>query len=316
MSRLGTEERLARILAMVPWVVAHDGPTVEETCQRFGCTPTELTADLELLFLCGVYPYTPDTLVEATIEDGRVSIQYAEYFSRPLRLTAAEALRLLASAETLLGTPGTDRDGPLARGLAKLAASLGVDDGALDISLGAAAPDVLAVLRDAVTAGEQVDIDYYALGRDERSQRTIEPAGVFSSNGQWYVSAWCHQARAGRLFRADRVLTATANGRPRTGPPVDPAPAVLTDADPAATVVLDLAPDAHWVAAQYPLAKREDRPDGTLRVTLVVTERAWLDRLVLRLGPSATVVVRPTGWEGPAAAARRVRSRYPARSQA
>jgi len=310
MARLGTEERLARILAMVPWVVAHDGPTVEETCRRFGCTPTELTADLELLFLCGVYPYTPDTLVEATIEDGRVYIHYAEYLSRPLRLTAAEALRLLASAETLLGTPGTDREGPLARGLAKLAASLGVDDGALDISLGAADPALLSLLREAASEGVQVEIDYYAHGRDERTHRTVEPAGVFSSNGQWYVSAWCHLANDGRLFRVDRILGAERTGRPRSGPPVDPAPAVLADADPASTVVLDLETDAHWVAAQYPLVDREERGDGVLRVTLVVTETAWLDRLVLRLGPSAAVVRGPVGWPGPAAAARRLLARY------
>ena len=87
---MSTEDRLKRSLAMVPWIVAHDGPTVDETCARFGCTPPELMRDIELLYLCGLYPYTPDVLIEASVADGRVYIEYAEYFSRPLRLTPGE----------------------------------------------------------------------------------------------------------------------------------------------------------------------------------------------------------------------------------
>ena len=34
MAKITTEDRLARILAMVPWVVAHDGPSIKETCKR------------------------------------------------------------------------------------------------------------------------------------------------------------------------------------------------------------------------------------------------------------------------------------------
>ena len=56
---MSTEDRLKRILAMVPWIVAHDGPTVDETCERFGCTPPELMRDIELLYMCGLYPYIP-----------------------------------------------------------------------------------------------------------------------------------------------------------------------------------------------------------------------------------------------------------------
>ena len=90
MTRLTTEERLRRILAMVPWVVAHDGPTVAEVCERFDLDRSELLDDLQLLFLCGLHPYTPDALIEATIEEDRVWINYADYLSRPLRLTPAE----------------------------------------------------------------------------------------------------------------------------------------------------------------------------------------------------------------------------------
>ena len=95
---MATEHRLKRILAMVPWIVAHDGPSVAETCARFGCTAPELMRDIQLLYLCGLYPYTPDLLIEASVVDGRVYVEYADYFSRPLRLTPGEGLGLVAAA--------------------------------------------------------------------------------------------------------------------------------------------------------------------------------------------------------------------------
>jgi proteasome accessory factor C len=310
MAKITTEDRLARILAMVPWVVAHDGPSIKETCARFGCTTAELASDIELLYLCGLHPYTPDLLIEAALVDGRVFIQYADYFSRPLRLTAPEALSLVAAASTLLSAPGTESDGPLARGLAKLAAITGGAGEAIDVDLGAAEPAMLATMRDAAEKGVQVEVDYYAFGRDELTQRTIEPDAVFSNGGQWYVRAYCHQAIDQRTFRVDRILSAHLTERPRSGPNAVGAPTLFDRPGATGDVTLDLAPGAHWVVEQYPIKSTTPHDDGVLRVVLAVTEFAWLDRLVLRLGPLATIVAGPPGWGGAPAAAQRVAKNY------
>src|ERR671916_1894489 len=143
MPRPSADDRLRRLLAVVPWVVAADGPPVEEVCERFGLTEDELLAELDTVFLCGVHPFTPDALIDVDIEGGRVWIRYADYFSRPLRLTPEEALQLVAAGAALLAVPGADPDGPLARGLAKLAEVLGIDlGGALEVDLGPAPPEV------------------------------------------------------------------------------------------------------------------------------------------------------------------------------
>ena len=98
MSRPSSAQRLSRLLAVVPWVVAHDGPTVSEVCERFGISERELMADLNLLFMCGVYPYTPDALIEVDIDGGRVWVRFAEWFRRPLRPDPPEGLALVAAA--------------------------------------------------------------------------------------------------------------------------------------------------------------------------------------------------------------------------
>ena len=311
---MSTEDRLKRILAMVPWIVAHDGPTVDETCERFGCTPPELMRDIELLYMCGLYPYTPDVLIEAPVADGRVYIEYAEYFSRPLRLTPGEGLGLVAAASTLLAAPGTDVNGPLARGLAKLAAALGGDesafDGTIDVDLGSTDPDLLSMLRDATERRRQVRIRYYSFGRDDVDERVIEPVSVFRSVGEWYVHAWCHRARDERTFRVDRVEGATLLDSERTGPEITPSTELFIRSPESGFVDLALGPKVRWVADQYPVEARSEMPDGRLLVRLGVSEFAWLDRLVLQLGPAAEVLGAPPGWTGIVGPAERVLARY------
>ena len=53
----GTE--IQRILALVPWIVAHPGATKVEIAQRFGITVDQLDDDLELVLMIGVPPYSP-----------------------------------------------------------------------------------------------------------------------------------------------------------------------------------------------------------------------------------------------------------------
>ncbi|HUQ64334.1 MAG TPA: WYL domain-containing protein [Acidimicrobiales bacterium] len=307
--RPGADRRLERLLAVVPWVAAREGPTLEEVCARFGCREQELVDDLQMLFLCGLHPYTPDMLIDVDIADGRVWIRYAEFFARPLRLTAAEGLALLAAGKALLSTQGTDPEGPLARGLGKLAATLGVNaDDAVEISLGPVPKHALDVLSDAVAGRHQVEIEYYAFGRDEWSWRVVDPYAVFSAGGQWYLSAYCHKVNDERLFRVDRVRETRRLDVEFEPPSVQPELSLFRPRPEDPRVILELDRSARWVIEQYPVEKVEERKAGITRVTLAVSERAWLERLLLRLGPAATLV--DGDREVAAGAARRVLRRY------
>ncbi len=325
MPRVGADEKLQRLLALVPWVAAHDGPSLAEVCARFACTETELVEDLRLLFLCGLHPYTPDTLIDVDVADGRVWIRYADYFSRPLRLTPAEGLALLAAGTSLLAAPGADPEGPLARGLAKLAAALGVSaEESVDVSLGPAPPETLQALSEAAAHHQQVELEYYAFGRDEWTRRVVDPYAVFSAGGQWYVSAYCHAVEDERLFRVDRVRRAVTLESEFEAPDGPRELTVYRARPDDPRVTLELEPSARWVVEQYPTESVQTLPPtdgpvgavgvaegtgGRLRVTLAVSEEAWLERLLLRLGPSATVVEGdPTVA---ARAARRLLARYP-----
>ena len=50
---------IERILALVPWIVAHPGAHKTEIAQRFGITVDQLDDDLALVLMIGVPPYSP-----------------------------------------------------------------------------------------------------------------------------------------------------------------------------------------------------------------------------------------------------------------
>ena len=307
--KLNADDRLRRLLSLVPWVAAHDGPTVDEICARFGMTPAELADDLELVFLCGVHPFTPDTLIDVVYEGDRVFIRYADWFRRPLRLTPEEGLALVVRGAALLAVPGAEEEGPLARGLGKLAGLLGIDpDDVVDVELGAVPEDVLARLRAAATERRVVELDYYAYGRDERRQRVVEPHAVFAAEGEWYLAAHDRERGESRRFRVDRVHAVAVLDETFDAPAAPPDLTVYRSAPDDPRVVLDLEPAARWVVEQYPVESVEDLGGGRCRVRMAISERPWLERLLLRLGPSATVVEGDVASVGEAA--RRVLARY------
>lgn len=309
---MSSADRLQRLLAMVPWIAAQDGPRIDEVCSRFGITAAQLAADLEVIWLVGVPPYTPDALVDVVQEGDRVWIHYAEVFGSAHRLTPDQAVALLTAGASVLALPGADVDGVLASGVAKLAAVLGVEaEQVLDVHLGAGAPEVVDTLRRAVEERRRVRIDYYAYGRDERQVRDVDPYLLQAQEGSLYLLGHCHLAGGQRRFRVDRVATAELLDEVAAAPVERLHTDVFRadEADP--RVVLELAASAAWVAEAYPVEDVDLRPDGTSRVTLAVAAAPWFERLLLTLGPAAKVVDGPPDLvAGARRAAARILDRY------
>jgi proteasome accessory factor C len=113
------------------------------------------------------------------------------------------------------------------------------------------------------------------------------------------------------MFRVDRIRSV----RP-TGETFEPGVGAFETRDvftPRADdprVTLRVAPAAAWVAEAYPAESVTERADGSLDVVLAVSEPAWLERLLLRLGRDAEVVEPETMCGLRAEAAQRVLRRY------
>ena len=311
--KIAAKDRMARLIAAIPWIVAQDGASVDEISDRFNYPRDLLLGDLQdVVFYVGVPPYTPDTLIEVTIDDDMVWISYADWFARPMRLSGAEILSLVAAGETALAFDNQDEAGALARGLTKLRLATGSDAETVDVSLGHAGQAVLPTLRAAAAERRCVDMSYYSFGRDEHTERRIEPARFFVDGGNWYVSGFCHRANAERIFRVDRIDRLEATAELFTTEPVVSPDATegfaLADA-PRAT--LNVPNGRARVLDGVPVDSRTSDGD-TVTVVLPVLSTRWLEQLLLRIGPEATLTTNSSPQIERGAAAQRILARYDA----
>ena len=307
MARPSATDRLGRILSMVPWIASEDGPLITEVCERFDITRDELLEDLNVVFVVGLYPYTPESLIEVDVDDDRVWISYTNFFERPLRLSRDEALALLAAGLASRSQPGHDPDGPLARGVAKVADVLDIDlDDDLGVVLAAEEPDDVELVDAAVAGSRVLHIEYFSHGRNQATERDIEPLRRFATDGAWYLDAFCRSSGEHRVFRVDRITSLEL-----TDDRFEPSdsPTAVASFHPSAEldrVTVEIPSDAAWVVEQYPHDDVTELAGGRRRVTLPVSARPWLERLLLRLGPDAHVVDAPAHLadSGPRAAER------------
>jgi len=287
MSSPRTAVRLSRILAMLPWVIAHPGSTVVEVCDRFEYTPSELLEDLNLIFVCGLPGYGPGDLMDAFVDEDEVVVDAADYFSRPVRLTAAEALMLLAAGMAVLSSGSAPP--ALGSAVAKLQGVIAPDAESVTVDIGPE-PATASALREAAIAGHVVGITYTAIGSGETTARDIEPWAVFNTLGNWYVSGHCRRAGAERVFRLDRIRDMAGTGDSFDPPESPSTPEVrYSPSVDDVTARISLSPAAAWVADYYPVSIVSDSPDSRV-IDFSATDPMVTARLLLRLGNTASLV--------------------------
>lgn len=289
MTNASSRKRLIRILAMMPWVIAHPYPTVSEVMERFGYrTRAELAKDLSLIFVCGVPDYGPGDLMVAGIADDLVILDMADYFSRHLRLTPPEALGLLSAgmavAGTSVGTPA------LTRAVDKLATAVFPDASkALGVEL-PAEPGHLEALQRAARKHQVVNIGYLSVGTNKTTNRDVEPLIVYASMGRWYLSARCRLADDLRTFRIDRIRTFDETAETFVAPPDAGSPTIgFTPSADAIEAVLALGKEARWVSEYYPVEVIRDTGSEML-VRFLMSDARVAARLLVRLGATARLV--------------------------
>lgn len=292
-------QRLGRLLAMVPWLLRHQGVSIEEAALEFGVTPAQVESDLELLFLCGTPGYTHAELIDAQWDEGHIYLANADDIAAPMRLTRDEAVTLTAGLQALSSILVNSEIAE--RTLAKLRrATTAADPGggqiALDLDDGSQHA-VMTQLKEAVATRRRVHLTYYVATRDETTERDVDIMRIVNLDGQWYLEGWCHRAQAVRFFRVDRIEAATVLDVDGTPPP-EATPRDLSDeifvpSEGDLTVVLEASPQSAWIADYYPNEGVVRSQDGSLQVTMRVADPALVRRLVLRLGGDARVVSPP-----------------------
>jgi proteasome accessory factor C len=221
-----------------------------------------------------------------------------------LRLAVDEASALLVALRMLAEVPGQRDRSALSRLIAKLEAAAGEAAAAsAQVAVQVDIPDegteaYAAQIRTALTTGRRLHLRYYVPGRDEATERDVDPMRLLVVEGRPYLEGWCLRAEGVRLFRLDRVLSLEVLAVPASPPaqaqPVDVDQGLFRPSPDDVSVVLELSAAGRWVAEYYPCESVAELDDGRLRVVLQTPDTGWVRRLALRLGEDGRVVSPPS----------------------
>lgn len=315
-----SQAQVRRLLSLVPYLREHDGASMVDVSAAFGISVKTLRDDLSVLWMCGLPGLTPGDLIEIDMDavdsEGVIHLSNADYLTRPLRLSADEALALLLALRTVREIAGPGRREAVDRALVKLEAAAGRPPTAqAQVNVAAGRAEVQATVEEGLERGLRLDITYDGASRGETTRREVDPLRVFVLDGYAYLDAWCYLAGGPRTFRLDRMAAVRV-----TGTAVAPHDVVLKDLAAGWASTLHTAPlatlrleaSAAWVAEYYPTEAVRPLGDGRLEIDLRVTDSGWLRGLVLRLAGAARVVAPEGAGSAAAAAAREALDLYAA----
>ncbi len=295
----GERERLPRLLALVPYLQAHQGIEIAQAAADFDISEDQLRRDLQLLWMCGLPGQGPGDLIDLSFEGDTVSVIFDAGMSRPLRLTSEEALALIIGLRILSEVPGITDGDAVQRALVKVEQAAGGTVAAADtvsIELDATARFV-PVLQRAIDDERALSLRYYTATRDESTDRIVDPLRVFELDRHHYLEGWCRSAEGMRVFRVDRIERADVLDEPARAPVDvqlrDLSEGVFTPAPEHLLAVLRVGPAYAWVADYYP-SEEVVEAGGLRRITMRVADPAWVHALVL--GSDGQVEVLSPEW--------------------
>jgi proteasome accessory factor C len=311
--------QVRRLLSLVPYLREHDGVAMTDVAAAFGINVKTLREDLSVLWMCGMPGLTPGDLIDIDMDavdgEGVIHLSNADYLTRPLRLSADEALALVLALRTLREIAGPGKREAVDRALKKLEAAAGnlpATDQAT-VAVTAARDDIQARVNDGLQRRKRLDLTYDVASRAETTRRMVDPLRVFVLDGYGYLEAWCYNAGGLRTFRLDRIagVEVTAiNAATHEVELKDLSTGWFEALKDAPLVTLELQPSATWIAEYYPTEAITTRPDGGLIVSLHVTDPAWLRSLLLRLQGGARVLSPPGAGDSAAEAAQEALDQY------
>jgi proteasome accessory factor BC len=197
---------------------------------------------------------------------------------------------------------------------------------AVNLLGGGYSPEVashLIKIEAAISRRKTIRFTYYTIGRDDRSEREVDPYSLLYWGGHWYMVGFSHEREAMRVFRLSRIegRIAFATRADHDFPPPrdfdvaryrDRAPWQLEDSGTPARVALTPT-IAWWVEQMFgDYGDIETRADGSAEYTTPYGSQREIVSWILALGPEAEVLEPPELREAVIEALRLVRDRHEA----
>jgi len=296
------QDKLAFLLALVPYLMDRDRVSVAEAAAHFGVEKSQLRDAVRLIAVSGIpgetNQYQPGDLFDIAWDDfeqnDQIVLTHQVAIDDSPRFSAREAAALIAGLQYLSALPeNADRDviGSL---MAKLARGSSGAPSQVAVA-GSETDETLAVIRDAVAAGTQLDF-VYLNSRGERERRRVDPLRIESTDQDWYLRGWDHLREAIRTFRLDRIDDLSATDEPIAYKPGDvtlPDTLFQGSADDLLVQIEVSAAAVPLIVDYIPEGAQQIEADGFVRTSVRVAHYHGLKRLVAGLSGVLTVLDPP-----------------------
>lgn len=279
-----------RALALVPWLMERPGATLSEVAEVAGTTPDVVRQDLEMLCYCGGPGLGGGSMFDIDIVGDHVTIHMAPGLEEPLRLSPAEATRLVLTLTAVVDVMGEQLPA-LATAVGKIRDAAGLDEALVSATMDA--DGRLASLRTAISDGRTVQLVYRGRHDDLARNRILDPWQLEYTADGWYLHAHDHERDDHRVFLVDRIQQVGV----RSAPVTTQAPASLASpryvaTDDGVEVTLRLSGEARLIADQVDLGTDRE-VDGCREVTFHTDSLGWATELIASGGASVEVLGPP-----------------------
>jgi len=137
---------------------------------------------------------------------------------------------------------------------------------------------VMELINSAILERRRMNIRYHTYTTDAVSTRSVDPYGVFFSQDNWYLVAWCHYRKAIREFNIKRIKEASITGETFSLPPGFKVSNYLVhnwdfgEADQISVSLWHSAADARWIreVQWHPTQVIEEQKDGSIVLSVSV----------------------------------------------
>lgn len=293
-------DRLAFLLALIPYLIDQVSVSVDEAAAHFGTSPDRIRAAVELIATSGVPDASGSVLPGAGMFDidwdqfddaDTIRFRQAPLTEQP-RLSGREAAALIAGLQTIMALPDFAERTDLMALREKLARGASATPAPVAVAAGEPG-EVLEAVRRAQSARERLVLDYISADGD-REERTVDPVRLDSIDGVWYLRAWCLTREAERTFRIDRMASVRSVGPAGEHPAstADPASVFSGASTEAVRVEIEIAEHAMPLIADYvpdQITPSADAP-GHVRAVVELSHAAKIGRLATRLGTAGRIV--------------------------
>jgi predicted DNA-binding transcriptional regulator YafY len=277
--------RFERLLAMVPWLVKHQGISHQEVADHFQITKAQMLQDVMLLTVTGIGQFANEQF-DVDYSNEKIFVRDELGLDRPFSFDSTEAACLLLGLDALANLPAQASGFNISEIQSvreRISNAIPVPSGISVLQGNVEATQLMSDIAQALQDNLRISFDYWNDARDDVVRRTVSPYQIYSVNQVSKLDALEH-GKGWRTFKLANIDSLVIEKE-------------LADFEnssftPMETIDVDISVPLrmHYLLEGFSVVKRRNIDKQTLKATILISQPIWLARQILASGCAIEVL--------------------------